>query len=304
MEITILGTESLGVRGLSCVVKTGKRRVVIDPGVALGYNRHGLLPHPAQVAKGEEVRCKIIEELKKATDIVISHYHGDHIPLPDANPYQLKAQRVAPFWRDLRIWAKGPERISRNMLHRLRSLSEILSRDITNAEKTTEGPFAFSAPVPHGSPSTRLGTVMMTRISDQETVFVHASDIQLLNKRAIRKIVKWQPTVVLASGPPIYLPFISLEQKRKARKNAKKLAEEVDTVIIDHHLLRCKKGVSWLDSLPSNVVCAADFMDTPRCFLEAWRKRLYNEMPVPQGWHDAYARGDADTKGYRKYTKG
>jgi hypothetical protein len=46
----MLGTESLGVRGLSCVIETRERKVVIDPGVALGYRRHALLPHPVQVA--------------------------------------------------------------------------------------------------------------------------------------------------------------------------------------------------------------------------------------------------------------
>lgn len=59
--IEIIGTESLGVRGLSCLVTTGVRRIVIDPGVALGYLRHGLLPHPCQVAEGERVRQRIID---------------------------------------------------------------------------------------------------------------------------------------------------------------------------------------------------------------------------------------------------
>ena len=60
MNLTILGTESLGVRGLSCEVQVKDRKVLIDPGVALGYRRHGLLPHPAQVAVGEQVRWKIV----------------------------------------------------------------------------------------------------------------------------------------------------------------------------------------------------------------------------------------------------
>ena len=85
MRIEILGTESLGVRGLSCVVEAGERKIVIDPGVALGYNRHGLLPHPLQVAVGEVVRQKIIRAMADATDIVFSHFHGDHVPLVDAN---------------------------------------------------------------------------------------------------------------------------------------------------------------------------------------------------------------------------
>jgi predicted metallo-beta-lactamase superfamily hydrolase len=54
MQIEILGTESLGVRGLCCAVRTKGRKVVIDPGVALGFRRHGLLPHPVQVAASED----------------------------------------------------------------------------------------------------------------------------------------------------------------------------------------------------------------------------------------------------------
>jgi len=94
MEIKILGTESLGVRGLSCVVKTGNRKIFIDPGIALGFIRNGLMPHPIQIAVGRIIRNRIIEELEDVTDIVISHYHGDHIPLFDANPYQLSITLV------------------------------------------------------------------------------------------------------------------------------------------------------------------------------------------------------------------
>ncbi len=97
MDITIIGTESLGVRGLSCMIETGARRILIDPGVALGYLRHGHLPHPCQVAVGAAVREKIIAAMPDATDIVISHYHGDHIPLADANPYQLLLSWVPPL---------------------------------------------------------------------------------------------------------------------------------------------------------------------------------------------------------------
>ena len=102
MHFDILGAESLGVRGLSCVVETERRKIVIDPGLALGYRRDGLLPHPAQVAVGEQVRRRILAALEDATDVVMSHFHGDHVPLPDANPYQLQAQRVAPLGQGTR----------------------------------------------------------------------------------------------------------------------------------------------------------------------------------------------------------
>ena len=300
MKIKILGTESLGVRGLSCVVETEGRTIVVDPGVALGYKRHGLLPHPVQVAQGERIRRKIVEELSRATDVVISHFHGDHVPLPNANPYQLKAQNVT-LRENVRIWAKGPESMSRNMLSRSRELSSVLKRELPKAESKKEGIFTFSAPVPHGDPHSRFGTVMMTRIEDHDTVFVHASDIQLLHSPTISFICGWHPDIVLASGPPLYLPWISFQQRETAWRNALQLADNVDTVILDHHLLRCARGRVWLDELPSHVVCAADFMGVPRRFLEAQRRKLYRTVPVPEGWHEQYAQGTATTKKYRDY---
>jgi len=305
MRLDILGTESLGVRGLSCVVKVEDRKIVIDPGLALGYQRHGLLPHPAQVAVGEQVRRKILAELKGTTDVVMSHFHGDHVPLPAANPYQLKAQQVAPLCRAVRFWTKGPEGLSHNMLRRKKSLCGVLGRDLPNAEGQSDGPLAFSLPVPHGERYGRLGTVMMTRIEGEDTVFVHASDIQLLDSAAVSLILAWRPDVVLVSGPPIHLSWLSSRRREVAWKNALQLARHVDTLILDHHLLRCEEGLSWLSRLSSEtghrVICAADFMERPRCLLEARRVQLYEEMPVPKGWHKAYARGDADTRRYRDY---
>jgi hypothetical protein len=42
-------------------------------------------------------------------------------------------------------------------------------------------------------------------------------------------------------------------------------------------------------------MCAADFMRKPRLLLEADRKRLYEKMPVPDKWHEDYAKGKAFT---------
>jgi predicted metallo-beta-lactamase superfamily hydrolase len=308
MRIEILGAESLGVRGLSCVVEVEDRKIVIDPGLALGYRRHGLLPHPAQVAIGERVRRRILAELKDATDVVMSHFHGDHVPLPNANPYQLRAQQVAPLCRTAQFWVKGPQGLSDNMLRRRESLGKVLGRSLPNAEGQRNGLLAFSLPMPHGKPQTKLGTVMMTRIEEKDTIFVHASDIQLLDDDPVSLILDWHPDIVLVGGPPLYLPWLSSKHREMAWKNARRLARHVDTLILDHHLLRCEEGISWLDRLSSEtghwVICAADFMEHPRCLLEAQREQLYEEMPVPEGWHEAYVHGYADTVRYWDYADG
>jgi predicted metallo-beta-lactamase superfamily hydrolase len=305
MRIEIIGTESLGVRGLSCKIQTKDRKILIDPGIALGYNRHGLLPHPFQVAIGKIIRGRIISALRDATDVVISHYHGDHIPLVDANPYQLKAEEIASLRQDIRFWAKGLAGLSQNMKARAQALSFLLNRNLHNAEGKRDGCICCSQPVPHGQANNRFGQVMMTKIADEGQVFVHASDIQLLDRKAILQILEWHPDIVLASGPPLYLPRLSNKQREIAWQNAVSLSRGVDTLILDHHMTRCEEGVVWLKRLSSEtgkrIVCAADFMKKPRLLLEAWRRQLYKDMPVPKNWHRDYARGKVDVEHYRKW---
>jgi len=302
VRIEIIGAESLGVRGLCCVVETDGRKVVIDPGVALGYRRHGLLPHPVQVAASERVKAAIGRALEDATDVVISHYHGEHHPMVNANPYQLSVGRVAQSLSHPRLWAKGTQDLSPNQVYRAQALAQKIDRNLTASEGLTDGPLSFSPPVPHGERG-RGGTVMMTRIEEGKEVFVHASDIQMLSNEAIEQILAWHPGVVLASGPPIYLPSLTPAQREAALRRTLMLARRIDRLILDHHLMRSEEGERWLDRVSSltehKLICAADFMGQDRNLLEAERVRWYKKMPVPQGWHEAYARGEANTRDYR-----
>jgi len=298
MQIEIIGTESLGVRGLCCVVTTRERKVVIDPGVALGFRRHGLLPHPVQVIASERTKGLIADALKDATDVVISHYHGDHIPLVNANPYQLSVEQVAELCQRPHFWAKGTKDLSYNQAHRAKALANCLGHALPAAEGMKDGPLTFSFPVPHGERDSRGGSVMMTRVEEDGQVFVHASDIQMLNDKAIKQIIAWQPNIVLASGPPIYLPGLTLEEQEDALHRTLRLAKRVNTLILDHHLMRSRKGEQWLNHVSSlagrKVVCAADFMGCRRNLLEAERVLWYKKLPVPDGWHRAYARGEVN----------
>ena len=305
MNIEILGSESLGVRGLSCVVETGSHKIVIDPGVALGYHRHGLLPHPFQVAMGNVVRRKIVRALEDCTDIVISHFHGDHIPLVNANPYQLSARLVAASFRKPRLWSKGMDDVSPSMARRCRDLSKVLGKKFPCSEGRTSKPLSFSSSMPHGEAKGHLGGVMMTRVEGTKKAFVHASDIQLLDLNPIKQILAWKPDIVLASGPPLYLRHLSSKTRKRARENALILAKEVPVLILDHHLLRNEEGYRFLEDLSASVgrtvFCAADYMGRRRLPLEAWRQRLYRDMPVPEGWHKAYSQGKLNTDAYRNW---
>lgn len=305
MKIQILGTESLGVRGLCCFVETGKKKILLDPGIALGYTRYKLLPHPLQVAVDERIQKKIIEAWSEATDIVISHFHGDHIPLLNANPYQLNVEKVVGLNPGVKIWAKLSQ-LSPTEKKRAEPLSLFLGKDLISAEGKDEEMLSFSKPVPHGVSEHNLEKVIMTRI-EGDCIFVHASDIQLLNNEAVSKIVSWGPDVVLASGPPLYLCRLSKDQVKEAWENAIRLSQKVDTLILDHHLMRSYDGVKWLEMLSDEtnkkIMCGADFMKKPRMLLEAQRKDLYAMMHVPEGWHESYAEGKVNTNYYWNLAK-
>jgi len=293
--IEIIGTESLGVRGLSCFVKTGERRILIDPGVALGYIRHGLLPHPLQVAEGERVRQRIIKALENATDVVFSHFHGDHIPLQNANPYQLAIRDLPENFQDICCWSKSMDSLGEKMKQRAQDLRKLLGPNFHIAEGLSEGPMTFSKAMPHGAKDSKLGSVMMTRINLGDKVFLHASDIQLLDSATIDFIIAGQADIVLAAGPPLYLETLPDEQRTAAWENGLRLAHNVETLILDHHLMRDQQGPAWLEALSTEagkqVYCAADFMEKKRLLLEASRTKLYETMPVPTNWHELYANG-------------
>jgi hypothetical protein len=44
-------------------------------------------------------------------------------------------------------------------------------------------------------------------------------------------------------------------------------------------------------------------MKRPRMLLEAQRKYLYEKMPVPEGWHEAYAEGKVNIDYYWNLAK-
>jgi uncharacterized protein len=302
MKIEIIGTESLGVRGLSCFVESSMHKILIDPGIALGYTRYSLLPHPFQVAVGERIREKIIRRWCDATDVVISHFHGDHTPLTDANPYQLSLERVIHLNTKVGILTKDITKLSDIEKKRVESFPSCIKNRLVTVEGKSRGYIDFSITVSHGQEREKSQKVMMTRIKERNYTFVHASDIQLLNDESISKIISWKPNIVLAAGPPLYLPDFSENLEEIAWENAKELAYHTDTLILDHHLMRSDEGIDWLKRLSSetgrNVICAADFMGKPRMLLESERRELYENIPVAENWHKDYAEGKTDTEYY------
>lgn len=197
----------------------------------------------------------------------------------------------------MRIWEKPAGSLSARELHRSVALKEVLDARWRQGTAGCKA-LGFSAAVPHGEKTVRNETVMMTRI-EGNGVFVHASDIQLLDDDTVDLVLEWQPDIRLAGGPPLYLEQPGSGQRSRAWQNAVRLAHSVDTLILD------REGLQWLDRLSAEsgrrVFCAADYMDMPHRLLEADRQTLYAEMPVPSTWHRDYAEGKAATRGFQKF---
>ncbi|MEO0026346.1 MAG: hypothetical protein ABIK54_06275 [candidate division WOR-3 bacterium] len=283
MEIIFIGAESLGVRSMCTLVKTRDRLILIDPGVALAPLRFSLPPHPLEFKRAEEIRHQVLSLLPETTDIVISHFHGDHAPLLEPDPSQIPLAEFKTRLGKTRIWLKSTAGNTRLMQHRHGQFISELGNLVMMADGHTEPGLEFSPPVLHGQPG--RGTVMMTRISDGETTFVHASDIQLLDSAVVDLIISWQPDIVFVDGPPFYLNALAPELNQQALKNAVRLAINTGTLIIDHHLLRSPSGPEWLNRIEkttgTRTITAAHWQKKEPLLLEADRRRLYTRYPVP-----------------------
>lgn len=66
------------------------------------------------------------------------------------------------------------------------------------------------------------------------------------------------------------------------------------------HSKERQQRLDWVSSISRRkIICAADFRGGNRNLLEAERVFWYRKMPVPNGWHEAYAHGEATTDAYQ-----
>ena len=86
-KIEILCTESLGVRGLSCLIQISvRRRVIIDPCLAQGFTCYGL--YPLQAIIGGKIKMRFNKGGVKLQINIITYFHKDHTALYNANLFQ------------------------------------------------------------------------------------------------------------------------------------------------------------------------------------------------------------------------
>jgi predicted metallo-beta-lactamase superfamily hydrolase len=300
-KVTPLAAESLGVRSMCTYVETPDLKILIDPGVSLGP-RFGLLPHPIEYEALRQARKRLADHANESSIVTISHYHHDHAT-PTYTDYLWNFSDLAvatQLYQDKIVLAKdhrnmiNPSQRRRGWMLKERIEKVVKSFEPADGQTFTYGntTLTFSQPVFHGEKDTPLGWVLMLSIEYGGNVFVHASDIQgpMLSETA-DILFSYEPKLVYLGGPPTYLADYRLRKSviSKAFDNLCRITEKVNTIVVDHHLLReggkpqgFEKVLAASEKAGHIISTAAEFLGIENSFLEAKRNELYKEYPPSQ----------------------
>ncbi|PMP60246.1 MAG: hypothetical protein C0171_05860 [Caldisphaera sp.] len=287
-KVSIIGSDSLGVRSLATFVNVCRKNIGIDLGASLAPRRYGLPPHEIEINKLNETLNQIEENLKISDIIIITHYHYDHY---------IKEKPSLYFGKKLFI--KDPNKnINRSQYFRAKvflkenKVEENAEINIAdgNSYKIDNITLEFSKALWHGEEKTKVGKLVMVRILCNDKSIIFGSDIQGPgNEEALEKLIEWKGAeLLILSGPPTYFAGykVSQESVEKGLENLKKVIENkvANIIVADHHLLRDTRYKEILKdhykvAKENNVslLTAAEFMGYEVQQLEARRKELWKK---------------------------
>lgn len=289
MKVRVIAADSMGVRSFATVVEVEGYKLFIDPGASLAPRRYGLPPHPLEVEALERAMEAILKELDDADYILITHYHYDHY---------LYREEYREAYRGKVLLVKHPL-IGINLSQKMRArrllkkigveevARKVMTADCRKVRLGAELELEFSCPVPHGVEGSELGYVVMVKVREGDDVFAYSSDVQgPMCKSALEILLAWRPRMLLLCGPPTYFEGykISSECVELAKRNMIRLVEQggIDTMVVDHHLLRdanYRERLAEVFSIAAKrnrtLMCAAEYMGYPVTQLEARRRRLW-----------------------------
>ncbi len=295
IEVIPVGSESLGVRSLCTFIKTPDVSVLLDPSAALS-KRHGLEPHPLEYRRLMDILNQIFVWARTADILSISHYHYDHVRPGFTNfCYNFSSlEELQRMFEGKVVFAKdNRERINPSQRRRGHFFENDVKDVVESIQWADAKTFEFgsttikySSPLPHGIEGSRLGYVIATTITHEDTRIMFAPDVQgPVSKLTLNYILSQQPDLVIMGGPPIYLNNFNESLKIIAKRSIVNIATRVPLIAIDHHLLRTTEWVSWLQPVKSalkdghEIVTLAELADKEIECLEARRRLLYQQYP-------------------------
>lgn len=264
---------------MATVVSTKSVRVFIDPSAALAPVRYGFPPHEIELRQLENSISKIASELLDVDVVIVTHYHYDH-----HDPgYRIPTDRYSSKF----LLIKNPvENINISQKIRASKFLKIVKNAGARVQIADGKAFefgstkiVFSNPVPHGN-TVKLGYVVMVRIEDSGDVFSFSSDVEgPLEDYVVR--FACGSTVSIVDGPPTYLVGRAYTQREVqiARENLVKLSDCVETLVVDHHLMRDLNYVELFKEVSRSStrkpISAAELLGVELNLLEARRSELY-----------------------------
>jgi len=145
----------------------------------------------------------------------------------------------------------------------------------------------FPQPVPHGEADSGLGWILPCIIEKSKDKLIFAPDIQgPVVPDTLDLLTAEKPDVLILGGPPTYLQGFKVADEffQSALKNLGKLSEKIETLVVDHHLLRDKGWYEFLEPVRKlsqkaghELLSAADILKVKPNVLECRREQLYEE---------------------------
>jgi predicted metallo-beta-lactamase superfamily hydrolase len=271
---------------MATFIETSSVSLIIDPSAALAPIRYGLRPHSIEWQRLDECWGRIKSFADFAEIIVLTHYHYDH-----------HSTRHIEVFRDKQLFVKDPSlNINRSQMWRAAYFLQCvrgLAKEVKVADgrrlRLGETTISFSPAVSHGV-DTKLGYVVEVCVKSMGESVLFTSDVQgPVNEEQVNFILENEPHTLLVDGPPTYLLGGSFREDdlQQANKLLTRIVRSLvdrglDTVILDHHLLRdvnYKERVKPVhevsEELGVRLSTAAEFIGREVDMLEARRKELY-----------------------------
>ncbi len=303
IRIVPLADESLGVRSMCTYVETPDVRVLLDAGVSLGPFRNGFLPHPKEYTALKTAREKIADMAEKAEVVTISHYHFDH-HTPSYTDWFLhwSSDEVArQIYEGKVVLAKSyRDKVNFSQRHRGWVFSHTGGKYAERVEYADGKEYVFgdtkirfSDPVIHGELDAGLGWLLMTTLEFHGERVLFTSDVQgPMHPITLKMILDENPNVIIIGGPPAYLSGLVAEESiKKGLQSLERIAQNVPTTILEHHLLRqenwrelAKPVFKVAVEAGHAVSTAAEFTRKENALLESRRKELYETEPPGTGF--------------------